>query len=222
MWFWITRWHFFPSPLSKFDASCALPHRTSYCKSSRSPPPRLLSPVLGKQGGTLVSVVKLAACDRILNEWFKVSSEQLSQLINLLMAVHVWKEAGDSGGPSSVASPFQAKTAVSVAVTPGWKSSNGANARLILRKAVGSAGFALFSLITFKHPQSIWARMWPSILFKIWVEERKWNGGLKHFSFNPAWFLVMIHLVSPWKCFKPVITEALSPILRKTHYPWDS
>lgn len=42
----------------------------------------------------LVSAAKLAARDRTLNEWFKVSSEQLSQLINLLMAMHVWKEAG--------------------------------------------------------------------------------------------------------------------------------
>lgn len=37
-------------------------------KSPHSPPPLLLSPVLGKQGGTLVSVVKLAAHDRTLNE----------------------------------------------------------------------------------------------------------------------------------------------------------
>lgn len=66
-------------------------------KSPHSPPPPLLSPVLDKQGGTLISVVKLAARDRTLNEWFKVSSEQLSQLINLLMAVHVWREARDSG-----------------------------------------------------------------------------------------------------------------------------
>ena len=34
----------------------------------KSPPPPPLSPVLGKQGGTLVSVVKLAARDRTLNE----------------------------------------------------------------------------------------------------------------------------------------------------------
>lgn len=41
---------------------------TSPPKSPHSPPPPLLSPVLGKQGGTLISVVKLAARDRMLNE----------------------------------------------------------------------------------------------------------------------------------------------------------
>lgn len=44
------------------------PYLTSPPKSPHSPPPPLLSPVLGKQGGTLISVVKLAARDRMLNE----------------------------------------------------------------------------------------------------------------------------------------------------------
>lgn len=86
----------FLSSQSKFDSSLcgATPQHLNPPTLSTAMP---LSPVLGKQGGTLVSVVKLAARDSTLNEWFKVSSEQLSQLINLLMAVHVWRRERDSG-----------------------------------------------------------------------------------------------------------------------------
>lgn len=83
-----------------------------------------LCAVLGKQGGTFVSVVKLPARDRTLNEWFKVSSEQLSQLINLLMAVHVcrgeeWRtqRRETSSGPL----PFQVKTVIGVTANTGAK-----------------------------------------------------------------------------------------------------
>lgn len=128
------------------DIFCSIPIVQIWCppapflttppKSQPSPPPPPLSPVLGKQGGTLVSVVKLAARDRTLNEWFKVSSEQLSQLINLLMAVHVRRGArGFRGGnPFSVASPFQVKTATHITVTPGWTSSSRAITHLFLWK----------------------------------------------------------------------------------------
>lgn len=93
--------------------------RTTYCK-----PPSYRAHHLCRRrlqcwvnkAEPLVSAAKLAARDRTLNEWFKVSSEQLSQLINLLMAVHVWKEAGVGGcGCSSVASPFQVETYANIA-----------------------------------------------------------------------------------------------------------
>lgn len=163
----------------------------------------------------LVSVAKPAARDRTLNEWFKVSSERLSQLINLLMAVHVWTEAGGGGRGTffRLLHHFKSrqKHTLPVEVVQRCTRSFGS------QNPAGYAGPALFSFITSKRQKSVAAQTRPFTLSLQGTNERKESASMpfawttlhlekfkiqEHFRWNPVWILVIIQLFWPQKkCF---------------------
>lgn len=151
----------------------------------------------------LVSAAKLAARDRTLNEWFKVSSERLSQLINLLMAVHVWTEAGvgDGGHFFRLLHHLKSRQTCVQQCARSFGSQNPA----------ACAGLALFSLISPKHQKSVAARTWPSTL-SLQARMKERNPHLcpsqtalhleefkiqEYFRWYSVWILVIIQLFWP-------------------------
>lgn len=190
--------------------------RTTYCK-----PPSYRAHHLCRRrlqcwvnkAEPLVSAAKLAARDRTLNEWFKVSSEQLSQLINLLMAVHVWKEAGvgDVGVLQSL-HPFKSRQMLTLP-------------RVVRRvrsfvRIPESSGFCRISLVFPHHVQTSEKCCGTngalhSDAFRVWMKGRNPHPcpprtavhleGFRiqeHFQWYPVCILVIIQLFWPRKgCF---------------------